>query len=128
MASHAVTIQVRPGSDAALSGSKTYDGTSDTRVSESIPAPSTNLEVFVGIDVSAVKSFYMKSSRDMTIESFNGAAAGQTLNLLAGYPYLWTTDSYDTFKFTADITKFQCDLAAGAAATLEILINADPTP
>ena len=128
MASHAATIQVRPGSDAANSGQKTYVGTLDIRIAESVPAPSTNFEVFVGIDVSAVKSFYIKASRDMTVESFDGAAAGQTLNLLAGWPYLWTTDSYDTFKFTADITKFQCDLAAGVAATLEILVNADPTP
>ena len=128
MASHAVTIQVRPGADAAINSQKTYTSSVDLRVDESVPGASVNFEVFVGIDVSTVKSFFMLSDRDMTIQGFNGGAAGQTLVLKAGIAYLWTTDSYDTFKFTDDITKFQCDTAAGAAANLDILVAQDGTP
>lgn len=129
MGQHITTMQVRAGTDAPVSGQKTYTGSTDTRVEESVPGASTNFEVSFALDVSACKSFFLKSSRDMTIQAFNLAVAGATLVLKADVPYLWNIDTYDTFKFAGDdITKFQCDTAAGAAATLNVLAIVDATP
>jgi hypothetical protein len=62
-------------------------------------------EANVAIDVSAVKSVIIYANKDCDLTTFNGEVEGETINLLAGIPYLWNIQSYDPFLLTSDVTK-----------------------
>lgn len=124
--SHVISQNV--GGDASgLTRSKSYTGSSETDLSESISV-GTDTPLVVAIDVSAVKSFYVVSDRQVTLETNNASAPTNTLTLKAGVPYLWNTDSYDTFKLTGDVTIIYVTNASGGTAQLEFRILQDATP
>lgn len=125
--SHVITQAVAAGSES-ISKQKTYSAAAMAEVSESIPDTSVDLQIVFTLDVSAVKSFYMVSDKAITIETNSGGVPANTLVLKAGVPYLFNSDSYDTFKFTTDITALFVTNASGSAAQLEIKAITDPTP
>ena len=127
MPSH-VDLISSTGSPGQVSGQKTYTADAEFVLDISVPAPSTDLEVDVAIDVSNVKSLCLLADRDMTIETNSAGSPVDTIALKASVPYLWNTDSYSTLLLTVDVTKFFLTLAAGAAATLKIRCLIDSTP
>jgi hypothetical protein len=113
---------------ALVSKSKAYSAGHEKNLSEAVPNASTDLQFVFTLDVSAVKSFYAVSDQDITVETNNGGTPVNTLALKANVPYIWTTDSYDTFKLTADVTSLFVTNASGQNATLDIRSLVDPTP
>lgn len=111
-----------------LTDSKSYSGSSFLELEESVANGSTDLAIVVAIDVSAVKAFYIISDVAMTIETNSGSSPTNTLSLVAGVPYLWTTDSYNTFKLTGDVTVMYATNASGSAGTLKLRVLQDATP
>jgi len=103
-------------------------GGSQTSVSESIPDSSTDELVNFTLDVSTCTSFYMASDQDMTIETNSGGSPIDTIVLVADVPYIWNTDSYDSFLLGTDVTALYATNASGSAATLEVEALFDPTP
>ncbi len=91
-------------------------------------AVGTDTQVNLAIDVSAVKLFWIKSDRAVQIETNSGSAPTNTLTLVAGQPYFWHTNAYDTFKLTGDVTAFFVTNASGGSATIECYFNYDATP
>lgn len=112
----------------ALSRGLSFSGSSATEVSESVPTASTDAGIVIAIDVSAVKAFYIVSSAAITVETNDGSSPDDTLNLLAGQPYVWHTGSYDSFLLTADVTVLYITNASGATANIEIRVLQDATP
>ncbi len=108
--------------------SNSYSG--DGQISRSIPVPndSTDLEVELALDVSHIKSIYIKSDQDMTLETNDAGAPADTISLKANKPYIWHTDSYFTNKLTTDVTKIFLTQSSGSAATLDIEAVTDSTP
>jgi hypothetical protein len=84
--------------------------------------------VSCAIDVSQVKSFWIKSSADVTLKTNSSSAPTNTLALKAGIPYEWNTDSYDTFKLTGDVTSMFLVNAAVASCTVSCGFVYDATP
>ena len=95
---------------------------------EPVPADSTDLEITIGIDVSEIKLIIILASHDLKLETNDGAAPDDTLNLVAGRPYVWYTGSYFTNLLTTDITSVFMTEAASDDATLDILALVDATP
>jgi hypothetical protein len=111
-----------------VTGSKQYTGSSKVSLDETVASGSTDLLINVAIDVSAVKSFILLSDQAVTIETNNGAAPDNTIVLVANVAYVWTTDSYDTFKLTVDVTKIYVTNASGSTATIKLEALVDATP
>ena len=124
---HTQVIQVMtPGRTITKSYSMT--GGSETSISESVPDSSTDLLINFTLDVSTCTSFYMSSSQTMTIETNSGGSPIDTIVLVADKPYIWNTDSYDSFLLGTDVTALYATNASGSAATLEVEALFDPTP
>lgn len=75
-------------------------------------------EIAVAIDVSAVKSFWVKASAALTLESNSSSAADDTIVLKAGIPYRWNSDSYDSFLLGTDVTSLFFTNASATACTV----------
>lgn len=125
--SHAVTWAVQP-SGAGVSRTKSYSGSLEVSVSESVDNGQTDDEITVTLDVSATKSFYIVSDQAVTVETNDGSSADNTLSLVAGVPYVWTTDSYDSFLLDTDVTSIFVTNASGSTANIELRAIVDATP
>ncbi len=124
---HAVTVGVQP-SGGGVSRTASYSASSELAMTETIADSSTDYEITTSIDVSAVKSFYVVSDRAVTLETNSGSSPADTISLKAGIPYIWNTDSYDTFKLGTDVTAIFITNASGGTATLELRCIQDATP
>lgn len=111
-----------------LKPSKTYSASYEVNLAETIANGSTDFSIPCALDVSAVKSIWISCDVAVTVETNSGSAPDNTLVLKAGIPYIWNTDSYDTFKLTADVTSLKITNASGSAASLLIHAIQDATP
>lgn len=124
---HVVSWRVQtPG--GPIASSKTYTGSSDISISESVANGQTNKQINVAIDVTAVKSFYLLSDRNVTLETNDGSSPDDTIALIANVPYVWTTDSYDSFLLGTDVTAVFITNSSGSTANIEMRILQDATP
>lgn len=125
--SHEIGINWSNGS-RGINAPKTYSGAAQQSLDESIPDSSTDLLVAFSLDVSAIKSIYILSDKAMTLETNNGTTPDDTISLLAGVPYIWNTDSYDTNKLTTDITALYMTTGSVGVAQFQLEVVTDPTP
>jgi hypothetical protein len=100
------------------------------QIDESVPGPSTNLEVALVIDVSQLKAIYLHSDKAMTL-NFNEASSGspsKTLPLAANQAFTWDHLSGHANPFGAtDVTKVFVTKAGSGAARLRGYVLTDPT-
>ncbi len=126
--SHSVTHQLA-GANPTIGGAAAYSASGEANFSESI-AVGTDTFINIAIDISAVQSFGLCSDRAVQVETnATDHSGGNIITLKAGIPYIWTTDSYDTFKLTADVTGgFYVTNASGGTAIVECRCIFDSTP
>lgn len=106
-----------------------YTGTGGSFIDGEVVANAqTDKEIVIAIDVSAVTSFVLLSTQDVTIETNDGSSPDDTISLKANVPYIWNEDSYDSFLLTADVTSIFVTNASGAAATIHCFQICDATP
>lgn len=112
-----------------VSGSKAYvESARISSIDETFATGLTDAPLLWTLDVSQVQSIIILSDQDIKIETNAvDATGGNTLNLKANVPYIWTTDSYDTFKLTEDVEIAYITNASGATATLKIEGTYNPT-
>jgi len=127
MAIHKLTLAV---DGSGINKSKTISS-EDTAVvlidGETVADSQTDQEIECALDVSKVKSFYLVSDQDVTFETNNGAAADDTIALKADEPYVWHTNSYDSFLLDTDVTAVFITNASGATATIHMVALLDGT-
>lgn len=104
-----------------------YSGSLAISVSETIAGSSTT-QLFVPVDVSAVKGFAIMSTVAATLKTNSSGSPDNTLVLRANEMYQWHTDSYDTFKLTTDVVSMYFVVAGATAGTVTIEAVADATP
>jgi len=124
---HTVETKVVTAARTVL-GSKTYSGDAESKLEVAIADSVTDQQVNVAIDVTAVKSILMTSDQDLTVETNDGTTPTDTINLIAGVPYLWTTDQYFTNLLTADVTALYLTNSSGATANFDMECVYDSTP
>jgi hypothetical protein len=95
---------------------------------EDVADGQTDSVINLAIDVSAVKSFLVVSDRNVALETNDGAAPSNTINLVANKPYVFVTGDYIAFLLTVDVTKFLITNASGASANVRCEFSYDPTP
>lgn len=125
---HESTISLLQGG-VTLSQTVKSSGTAETNIDESIPDASTDLEVTLSLDRSALVSLYIEADQNMTIETNSATIPDDTLTLVANEPILWTTNSVHANPITVDITaNIFVTQSSGSAATLKIRALTDATP
>jgi len=111
----------------SIAHSKDYTSGSLVSVDESIADSETDKQVDAAFDLTQVQSLYMSSDQDILVEGNDGAGIAGSVALKANIPYIWTQDTYDTVKFTADITALFITNASGSPAQFKLEVLVDPT-
>ena len=124
---HAIHEKVTVGG-TSISKTTTLTGGAKVSLEETIADSTTDGAVVFALDVSACKSFYMVSDQDITIETNDGSSPDDTINLIAGIPYVWHEDKYESFLLTSDVETLYVTNSSGAEAKLQIEALTDPTP
>lgn len=124
-------------STATLSNGITQDGQVDSqlveltaghgaKIFETIPAESTDLQINLSLDVSALQWVWIKASTAVTLKFNSTESPTPTLTLGAGGIYCWFYGCGLDNKLTVDVTKFYA--TAAAECELTIRYGVDPTP
>lgn len=129
MATHTIILGIdgsgfssRKSIDSIAAGVNLIDG-------ETVADNQTNFEINFDLDVSACKSFYLESDQDVLFETNSGGAPDDSISLLANKPYIWHTNSYDSFLLGTDITtSIFITNASGSIATIYCVALYDVTP
>ncbi len=107
----------------------TVDGEDNRDVS--VPDETTDHQINIAIDVSLLKSFYLDSDQDVTVESNSGSAPDDTFTLKANSPLIWDENDGQPNPFVSavDVTKlFVTNTGNSAAAAVRIRVGQDSTP
>ncbi len=131
MATHTVNQSVSINNITyGATAAPTYTGTGYALIDgETVATASTDTLINISFPYASVKSFFLMSTAAITVETnATDHAGGDTITLVANVPYIWTTDSYNTFKITANVTKFYITNASGATATIYCSVVHDSTP
>lgn len=95
-------------------------------IEETIVSPSTDKLVTVMIPVSQLKTFYLASDQDVTVETNNSSAPQETFNLKANKPVVWFT-GMSAAPIAGNVTALYITNSSGATATVKLLAGWDPT-
>lgn len=125
---HNLTLSWQSGEGASISKKVSATGGQEINISESVPDSSTDLQITCNVDVSALKSLYIVSDKDMTLETNSGSTPTDTLSLKAGVPIVWESNMGTTNPLTADVTALFATTGAVGAAILDFKALQDPTP
>lgn len=108
--------------------SNDYTASGTVEVSESVADSSTDAQINVAIDFSALGALLIVSDQDVTLETNNGTTPDDTFSLLANKPLIWFSDSYFDCPLTVDVTAVFITNSSGSTATITIRANQDATP
>lgn len=111
----------------SLPSTDTFDGTLIAMPSQAC-ADSATTVINLALDVSATQAFAIMSTEDVTVKTNSEGSPDNTLALLANFPYIWTTKSYDSFKLTTDVVTLHVVNASGGSADVAALAIVDSTP
>ena len=129
MAEHTLTLGV-DGSGVSRSKTVVNDQVGVSLLdAEPVATAETDFEVGFELDVSACKSFYLLSSQDVLFETNAiDATGGTAISLLAGIPYIWHVNAYDSFLFTDDIAVVYVTNVSGETALIDCVALYDASP
>lgn len=108
---------------------QTFTGTIPIAIDgEPIADSTTDQEITIGIDVSAIQVIVITADQDLTIETNSATVPDDTINLLANIPYEWAVGSYFTNLLTTDITSIFVTNSSGSATNLYLRGIVDGSP
>lgn len=93
----------------------------------SVCAGTATTHLGFALDYDAVKAFCITSDVAVTLKTNSSSAPDNTIVLKPNIPYIWTTDSYNTFLITVDIASIYIVNAGGTAANVAIIAVTDST-
>lgn len=111
-----------------ISYQKSFSSDQEINTEVSVADSTTDDQVVMSVDVSAIKSAFIVSDQAVTIETNNGTTPDDTFTLVANVPLEWNESSPLANPFSADITGLFITNASGATATVRIRILLDATP
>lgn len=111
----------------SITGGKTYSASLAEQLADVASSNSTT-QMNMALKVANVKAFAIVSDVNVTLKTNSSGSPANTLVLVAGIPYIWTIDSYDTFKLTTDVTALFFVNATGTDANIKVTAVVDATP
>lgn len=106
------SVSISAGNTYSDSLSESFNGTA---------AANATTQVDLTAKVANVKGFAIFSDVDIALKTNSSGSPANTINIKAGIPYVWTTDSYDTFKLTTDVTTIFLVNATANIANVKIV-------
>jgi hypothetical protein len=106
---------------AIAGGQRQFSGDSQLLINDTIAIGATNLLILAAIDISQVQALAFYSSVDLTVKTNSSGSPTNTINLLAGKPYIWESGGYETCKITADVSSLYVTNASGVAAIFQVI-------
>lgn len=100
-------------------------GDVEVAISQVIAPSAADFEILVAVDVSQLKAIVLVASNNCTVETNNSGTPTNTINLLAGKPYIWSTGDYNTCLITADVSKIFLTNGVAAETTFQMLALSD---
>lgn len=127
---HTLSLSVAaPGGVIQPSSALTYSGSGHSGfLSETVTTGTTDGQINIAFTYADIKSFYLLSDQDVTIETNSGSAADDTLTVTANVPYTWQNDSPHANPFSANVTAFFVTNSSGSTATISCSVVFDATP
>ena len=108
-----------------ISVSKSFEGDVQANLDLSIPTATTNQEVLLALDVSALKTVIVSSDVAVTIKTNNSGSPTDTIAIKAGIPYIWHYDAYASNLFTGDVSKIFITNTSGSTSNFKLLALTD---
>lgn len=130
---HKIRQTFNPGEADQVDATVTQTADAEDSRSLSVADGVTDQEVVLAVDVSALKSLYMLSTKDVTVETNSASTPDNVFTLKANVPFIWQAGGpalRDTAgaAVTVDIAKLYVTNASGAAAAIEMRVLQDSTP
>lgn len=126
---HTVTISYQAGHEASVGASLDLTGESEVNLSGvSVPVASPDTEVICGLRYSGLKSLFILSTHDLSVETNDGTTPDDTITLNANVPYLWLDATDDANPLTADVTSLFLTATGTGTATVPLRALQDATP
>ncbi len=123
---HRIQLRFQKGNDVIDKTVVSASG-SENNLDELIPIAASDLLVAWACDYSQLKSLYMVSDKDLTVETNNGSTPDDTFVLKANEPMVWTENCGLANPFTVDVTALYVTNESGVDAILRIRKLEDPT-
>lgn len=92
-----------------------------------VPGNTADLLVAAAIDVSQMKSLFIHSDVDVTIETNSSSSPGNTITVKANRPVQWYVDGGIANPLTTDVTAFYITRGSAGDALVKIRIMVDAT-
>lgn len=129
MPTHKITHRVEAGGETIQQTSE-VTADQETNVEVTVAGSTTDDQVDVAIDISDLKSIYMETDQDLTVETNSGSTPDDTFTLKANMPMTWNTDSSlpNPFASATDVTALYLTNAGSTAATFRMKVLQDVTP
>lgn len=125
--SHVLTLSwARNGETIAQTVTLGADGEANRNVT--VAGSATNMEVDIGLDVSALQEVYVLSDQDLTLKTNSTGSPDDTLTLTANKPLIWYVGCGWANPLTADVTKFYFTNAGTTPANVKVRTLQDTTP
>ena len=111
-----------------INGALDLSGDTEVNVVETLAAGATNVNRPLALDVSQVVSFAMVATQACVVKTNSSGSPANTINLAANVPYVWNSQSYDTFKLTTDVTALFLTNSSGTTACEFRMVALSETP
>lgn len=104
-------------------------GSARLGIDEEIADGQTDYQIAFDLDVSEIQGLAIVSDQDVTVETNDGTSPGDTINLVAGVPQVYSgSPSFGDNPFSVDTTDLYVTNASGEAARLQVEVVYDSTP
>lgn len=112
---------------STVTSSKTYTGSGEVNIDETVEI-GANTQINVAVDVSALKSLYIKSDVDCNIfvNDPSTGAPTKTINLVAEEPYTWPMGGNTNPLGATDVTEIFVTNAAECNLQFRALVDSTP--
>jgi hypothetical protein len=122
--SHRISIAVSSNGARAVQGASNEAGALDQQIDQNYPAATSGTLFTIGFTVAALQSIILVSDQNMTIKTNSNSSPANTINLIAGTPFIWQRSAgYFSNPFTTDVTAFYVTCTPSARLQGKVLTN-----
>lgn len=109
-----------------ISATETFSTTDNVqKLSVEVANGQTDYEILIGIDISKLKLFMLKTDVAATIETNSGSTPDDTFTLAAGGLVFYKDGDTLANTFTADVSALYVTNSSGSTATIEVFVATD---
>ncbi len=121
---YTATIGLASSAGGAVRANPVEVGSTEVAIDETYPAGTTDQLQAAAFTVANVQACILYSDKNLTIKTNSSGSPANTINLVAGEPYVWLKSvGIDTLKFTTNVTAFYITCVAAARLQARVLVS-----